>query len=418
MSDGYDFHTQEIDLSDEHAPDHGLSGVMHELQRFKRRRDLLRSSVYRELRHAIGRATFASAHRRFSSGPGHDAELVRAVTWNVERGRRLPALLEVLRDEPRLRTADVLILNEVDVGMARSGNVDVPGVIARELGFDYVFGNCYLCLAPGNQRDGPVNGDNRLGLHGNAILSRFPIERAESFSVPLTHDLFESREKRLGHRKALWARVRTPRGGLTVLCVHLDTEGSPGLRGRQMRRALAKLEERGVADRVLVGGDFNTTTYDTASMARLLANLAAKVARGGFPHALHHYLHPYELYERPVFEALRQAGYQWRPLNQSGVGSLRFEVGDPHTESTVHDHLPWIGVPVLRYKLRPWNGVAELKLDWFAGRGIRALGDGEILGSCGRTSEAPATLRRTTWQGQPVSDHDPVAVDIELAPAG
>ncbi|MBT8491887.1 MAG: hypothetical protein KJO07_02405, partial [Deltaproteobacteria bacterium] len=220
--------------------------------------------------------------------------------------------------------------------------------------------------------------------------------------------------KRLGHRKALWARLATPRGGLTVLCVHLDTEGSPAQRARQMRRALAKLEERGVADKVLVGGDFNTSTYDTASLPRLMANLAAKVARGGFAHAMEHYLRPYELYERPIFDALEDYGYRWRELNQLGVGSLRFEVGDPHTESMVREYIPWVGVPILRRKLAPWDGIAELKLDWFAGRGIRVLGDDQVRDGLGRISEGPRTLHRTTWNGDPVSDHDPIAVDIAL----
>ena len=41
--------------------------------------------------------------------------------------------------------------------------------------------------------------DNEVGMHGNAILSRRPILRAETFTVAITRDKFESQERRLGH---------------------------------------------------------------------------------------------------------------------------------------------------------------------------------------------------------------------------
>jgi hypothetical protein len=39
----------------------------------------------------------------------------------------------MLRTHQWLREADVLLLTETDVGMARSGNVDVAQTMAREL---------------------------------------------------------------------------------------------------------------------------------------------------------------------------------------------------------------------------------------------------------------------------------------------
>jgi hypothetical protein len=78
----------------------------------------------------------------------------------------------------------------------------------------------------------------------------------------------------------------------------------------------------------------------------------------------------------------------------------------------VREHLPGIAVAILRWKLRPWNGVAPLHTDWFAARGLRALGDGERAEADGRVSQAPTVVERPRWQGQPISDHDPVVVDV------
>ena len=50
-----------------------------------------------------------------------DQGRIRLVSWNIEKGKRW-RLLEKCLDSESIRTADVLCLNEVDDGMARSGN--------------------------------------------------------------------------------------------------------------------------------------------------------------------------------------------------------------------------------------------------------------------------------------------------------
>ena len=379
----------------------------------RRRAALAGSDIFRDHGEAIRRITFGLSYGQ----PARPAErperkFLRVVTWNIERGKQVGAICAYLRDHPVLSRCDALLLNEADVGMARSGNLDVAESVAQALGFEWVFGNSYLCLSPGNARDGGPAGENALGLHGNAILSRWPILRAENFSLAVTKDKFHSSEKRLGHKKAIWAEIETPLGRLPLCSVHLDSGASSEQRAAQLDDALSKLEAAGVAERSLVGGDFNTTTYDLKSIPRLLWNIFSKLLRGGFPHAIHHYVHPDELYEKPVFDALQARGVSYKGFNAPAIGTTRYEVGTFDSESKVRDYLPEIAVKILRWKLKPWNGVAPLKIDWFAARGLRPLESGERTDSDGRTSLAPSPIERPRWQGRLLSDHDPIVVDI------
>lgn len=379
------------------------------------RRALLRSAVYARHADAIERITYGMAHGKPARpAPRPARKFLRLVAWNIERGKLLDGIGAYVVSEPLLREADILLLSEVDVGMARSGNRDVARELGEALGFEYVFGNSYLCLSRGNVRDGAGEGagarDNAIGLHGNAVLSRFPLVRAESFSVAISKDKFHSAEKRLGHKKALWAEVDTPLGRLPVCAVHLDSGTSPARRAAQMRDVLDMLARRGLGERCVIGGDFNTNTYDVTSVPRIVWNVVSKLARGGVAHAMHHYVHPYERYERALFDELDASGFEYATLNAPGRGTTRYEVDSFDSESMVRDHLPEIAVKLLRWRLKPWNGVAPLKIDWFAGRGVRALGDGERVD--GRESRAPTSLEKPRWDGVLLSDHDPIVVDV------
>src|ERR1035441_1553691 len=99
----------------------------------------------------------------------------RILAWNIERGTQFEAQLEAFRSHPYLKTCDVLLLTEADAGMARSGNRMVAEELARNLGMAQVFAPCYIALGKGSGVERRVEGDNTLGLHGNALLSRYPI---------------------------------------------------------------------------------------------------------------------------------------------------------------------------------------------------------------------------------------------------
>src|SRR5262249_56268686 len=58
------------------------------------------------------------------------ADRVRLAQWNIEHGNQFDAIERALMTHPDLAAADIVTLNEVDLGMARSGNRDVAGELA------------------------------------------------------------------------------------------------------------------------------------------------------------------------------------------------------------------------------------------------------------------------------------------------
>lgn len=112
------------------------------------------------------------------------ADALRVVHWNIERGKNLTGILKFLQRHAYLQAADVLILTEADIGMARSGNAHVPQTLAAALGYHFVFANSSLCIAKGVRDENLIPGENNLGLHGVAILSRWPIESFFAIKLP------------------------------------------------------------------------------------------------------------------------------------------------------------------------------------------------------------------------------------------
>jgi hypothetical protein len=55
----------------------------------------------------------------------------------------------------------------------------------------------------------------------------------------------------------------------------------------------------------------------------------------------------------------------------------------------------------------------DFKLDWLAGRGVRALRAGEMKDEAtGIESLSPQTVKGLSHNNSPLSDHDPIVVDI------
>jgi len=313
-----------------------------------------------------------------------------------------------------LKDVDVLILNEVDKGMARSGNCNVAAELAEALGFEYVFGNHYLCLDYGDPRDGVHNVPNQVGLHGNAILSRYPITRANVFSLSITKDKFLSSEKRLGHKKGLWAEIDSPLGIIPVVAVHLDPYASPSQRGAQMLDVMQVVKREGFTA-ALLGGDLNTTTNNLRALPTTVWTVLHKVVLG-LRYSLGHALHPLRRYERRILQALHSEGFDVEAYNDMEAPTSRYEIGSFESESKLGEHMPEAAAKglsrFLRRKLAPWKGEANFKLDWFAGRGVRALRSGELVEKDGRESVGPQVFHKPEWEGQRLSDHDPILVDI------
>src|SRR5262245_34861001 len=135
-----------------------------------------------------------------------EKQVVRLVTWNIEKGKRW-SLLEKCLGHQLIAGADILCLNEVDEGMARSGNRRIAYEIGERLGMEVVFGQTFKELTKGMGDELLAPGANTTAIQGNAILSRLPILDSENLLLPSCFDHNKRAERREGNRHALIARI-------------------------------------------------------------------------------------------------------------------------------------------------------------------------------------------------------------------
>ncbi|MFZ1049682.1 MAG: endonuclease/exonuclease/phosphatase family protein [Candidatus Sulfotelmatobacter sp.] len=257
--------------------------------------------------------------------------VLRVGLWNIERGLNFDLTRSALTDpseflrmtktqdniSPRqkeiiesqlatLQGVDVLVLNEADWGMKRTEYRDIARELATALHMNYAYGvefvevdpvfdldteQVHLTDAPQDQRlqqDLQVDRERYHGLHGTAILSRYPIDRARIFRLPVCYDwygkeykaiskleqgrrwsaqkLFRERvgrELRQGGRMALIADISVPElptGRATIVATHLENKCPPECRRRQIQALLANVKSD--TNPVVVAGDLNTTSRD------------------------------------------------------------------------------------------------------------------------------------------------------------
>jgi hypothetical protein len=69
----------------------------------------------------------------------------------------------------------------------------------------------------------------------------------------------------------------------------------------------------------------------------------------------------------------------------------------------------------VKRRVGPEGLLLEFRLDWLAGRGVRALKAGEVVDEqTGIASVDAQTFLGLTYEGSPLSDHDPIVVDLAL----
>ena len=235
---------------------------------------------------------------------GLQAPTLRVVTYNAHGcvGTDGQRAIERTADVLRAFDADVIGLQEIDVGRARSGGLDQAEAIAVRLGMGHVFG---AALYEGQ------------GEYGNAVLSRFPLEHVRTEKLPTWRAVSEP-------RCFVHARVDTPAGELDVVVTHFGL--GPIERMGQARHVAAEIERATSSTTVLLG-DFNCGRGSIAyrRLTTLLAD-AQQIARPGRVSATYP---------------------SWRPILRIdhilvGAG---LEVLDAHVParglvSTASDHLP------------------------------------------------------------------------------
>ena len=332
---------------------------------------------------------------------------IRIVQWNIEKGKRFHALLERLQNDPVLKWADVIILNEADLGMNRSGNRHVARELAEALAMHAAFGPAHFELTKGTDEELCLEGENRESLQGNAVLSRYPISEARVVPLPVSFEPYEFHEKRFGRRNCLWARIELESSALWVGAVHLELRNTPRCRAQQIRHILKNLPEGGSAPSIL-GGDLNTNSFARGTPWRTLKSVSRLVLCA--PERLKAELFHPERGREPLFSLLRNGGFEWEGLNsyeetgRAAIGSLE--------ESRL---LPAAVLNLIEKRLEPYRGYLCFKLDWLLGKGVRPLSRGQRRDAqTGVESAGPGCVKGKNSGPGRASDHFPIYADIEL----
>lgn len=257
---------------------------------------------------------------------------IRIAMWNIERGlefdavraaltndkrffRRLTPgqrstkfnLATVLDQSAKLNGADVVVLNEVDWGLKRTNYRNVARELAIATKMNYAYAVEFVEVDPltlGTETlegetgaDKPeivknlqVDKSRTLGLHGTAILSRFPLRNVRVMRFQNQgHDWYTDekkavskleetkrkgaglvfsekilREVRRGNRMMLLADIESseiPGGALTVVATHLEAKSKPEDRRKQLEEILAHIKT--IDHPVVIAGDMNTSGTDS-----------------------------------------------------------------------------------------------------------------------------------------------------------
>lgn len=183
-----------------------------------------------------GRSFFGHSQKKAKEG----VTAIRIMTYNVHScvgidGRHSPKRIArvIGRYQP-----DIVALQELDIGRKRTGEVDQPHLIAKELEMLYHF---HPAIEVAEER------------YGNAVLSRYPIELVRAMKLPR----LASRLK-LESRGAVWVSVKIGNIRLQVINAHLSFYGPEC---RHQAKALIGpewLAHPRCADPVILCGDFNS----------------------------------------------------------------------------------------------------------------------------------------------------------------
>ncbi len=297
----------------------------------------------RELDTIVAKQGQARAKSLQHSGE-HD--FIRVVHWNIERGFNIDAMRSLFIDahdymrdyidaalypensdsNARLEEeahyisrTDILLLNEVDLGMKRTGYRNIAAELAEALKADYVFAPEFVELDPRELDDPKLDQSRYKGLHGNAIVSRYPIVETKLLRLPDCYNWYEGEQKSLsplesgrrvaakatvaeeiitelrrGGRIALIATIALPnKEHITVISTHLENRCKPKCRKEQLEFILGEI--RSITGPVVLAGDMNNFEGDAGptSVVKLVSskltdlNFLAKTAISFFnPYSL------------------------------------------------------------------------------------------------------------------------------------
>ena len=331
------------------------------------------------------------------------SDVIKAVAWNIERGTRFEGILDALKNHKELKEADLLLLTELDHGMARSGNRFVASELAAELKLNYAFAPVYIALQKGSGVEEFAPGENTNSIHGLALFSRYPMRNVHTVPLPNGKDKMWGKEKRIGHLRALIADIMHSSGEFRAVTVHLDAHCSREHRHRQMKIIIDHLDTLPPLP-TLIGGDWNTTTFNAQNARRAILGYWRRVAMGVKNVVRNHYPHPDRFFEKRLFDEIEQRGFEYKPFNEIGVGTIHYDVSSIEKNTNLRDWVPEWCFPFIFWAANRVGGRVSGRLDWFAGRSIQIA-----------SGAKPKTISGLyDGNGLPLSDHDAITVEFEL----
>jgi endonuclease/exonuclease/phosphatase family metal-dependent hydrolase len=189
--------------------------------------------------------------------------MVRILTYNVHRCVGTDRRLDVARvaEVIAAQAPDIVALQELDVGRARTGGVDQAHRLAQRLGMAFHFNAAFRVEEE---------------LYGDAILTTLPERLVKAGPIP-THPRFD----RLEPRGAVWIAVQVGGREVQVINTHL------GLVPREQRGQAAALSGEdwlgGAEGPLVLVGDMNATprtvVYRTFAARLTESRRAARLAQ-------------------------------------------------------------------------------------------------------------------------------------------
>lgn len=270
--------------------------------------------------------------------------ILNVASWNIEKSFSIPRVIELMtsesgfksminedeaekgsklyktleRQRARLIASDVLILQEMDIGLQRSGYLNAAGELAKALKMNYAYGSEYLEIDPvllgiekpevlsgeeSDKNDFDVDPVRYKGVFGVAVLSKYPIKNVEVFQLKNQgYDWYEgekpkvsavertrrfgakflfrnelTRELKVGGRNFFRVDLEVPelpKKTLSIINIHLEIKCQPKAREAQVREILSYIRE--IKNPVIVMGDFNAAATDISptSAGRVASRLA------------------------------------------------------------------------------------------------------------------------------------------------
>lgn len=239
---------------------------------------------------------------------------VRVSQWNLERGFKLDEIKTLLTNPDQyinenleekllrkqndkylkakeeanlLNNTDILTVNEADLGVNRTQYRNIVAEIAGVMEADYSYVTEFIEIDPKLMNAKNTDPSKYKGLHGNAIISKFPIRNSEAIELPQCYDWYNGEkerisyfeklrrttgrivfnqkpvtEVRLGKRNALVAQITLPNQELvTVVNAHLEDRATPKCRRLQIQKVLDHTKD--INTPIVFAGDFNSFEFNT-----------------------------------------------------------------------------------------------------------------------------------------------------------